>query len=86
MLGSGPLGASQLGATFDDLALAQTSKILETVVTLFVDQGRLSSLPKHLYHYTSLDTAQKILESDDIRLTHAEYSMIRRKCFMPEIS
>lgn len=74
MLGFGPLGATPLGSAFDEIALARTTDILETVVTRFVDNNQLSILPNYLHHYTSLHTAQKILENDDIRLSHAEYS------------
>ena len=63
-----------LGADFDESALARTTDILQTVVTRFVDKKQLSTLPDYLHHYTSLGAAQKILENDDVRLSHAEYS------------
>lgn len=72
MFGSGP-GATPVNADYDALALARTSEILHKVVTRFANQEKLV-FPKRLHHYTSLDTAQKILEKDDVRLTHAEYS------------
>jgi hypothetical protein len=76
MLGFGPLGGAPLGAVpdFDTAALAATSDILQSVVTSFVNERLLSAPPSRLHHYTSLATAQKILEGDDIRLSHAEYS------------
>lgn len=39
-----------------------------------MDEGSLKSPPRHLYHYTSLQVAQPIIEDDDVRLSHAEYS------------
>jgi hypothetical protein len=76
MLGSGALGSAPLGGfpDFDTAALAATSDILQSVVTNFVKLGRLHESPARLHHYTSLATAQKILECDNIRLSHAEYS------------
>jgi hypothetical protein len=71
MSGPGPTGATP--ADFDAHALARTADILQTVVTRFANQERLVP-PSLLHHFTSLDAAQKILEKDDIRLTHAEYS------------
>jgi hypothetical protein len=35
--------------------------------------------PKLLYHYSTLETIQKILEFDNIRLSHAEYSNDRHE-------
>jgi hypothetical protein len=46
--------------------------ILEKVLT--DDLPNLPKPPKFLYHYTSLETIQKILEQDNVRLSHAEYS------------
>jgi len=74
MFGSGPFGSAPFGDVFDDLAFASTSDILQKIVTIWMDEKKLSSLPARLHHYTSLDTAQKILEKDDVRLSHAEYS------------
>jgi Protein of unknown function (DUF2971) len=73
MLGFGPLGAAPLGA-IPAPALALTQDILLEVVTRFVEEGKLSRIPPELHHYTSLETAYRIISGDDIRLTHAEYS------------
>jgi hypothetical protein len=56
-----------------------TSEILEDVLTGLTGQNMLPNAPPELYHYTSLETIQKILEFDDIRLTHAEYSNDQRE-------
>ena len=73
MLGFGALGASALGEV-PAHALALTQDILQRIVTKFVEDGKLSGLPPELHHYTSLDTAHRIIEGDDVRLSHAEYS------------
>lgn len=53
-----------------------TTTILEQVLT---NLPALPYAPAELFHYTSLETIQKILERDDIRLTHAEYSNDQRE-------
>lgn len=50
--------------------------ILEKVLT---DDLPNVPVPKALYHYTSLEIIQKILEFDNVRLSHAEYSNDRRE-------
>ena len=63
-----------------ELAIAEsrvfvlTSDILEQVVTQLVGEGILQKLPSQLYHFTSLETAYRIIQEDNIRLSHAEYS------------
>jgi hypothetical protein len=74
MLGFGPLGAAPLGGVFDAEGLARTNEILETVVTRLVAANPQFSPPTLLHHFTSLEVARHILEEDDVRLTHAEYS------------
>jgi hypothetical protein len=52
--------------------------ILEKVLT--DDLSNLAvNRPKTLYHYTSLETIQKIMEYDNVRLSHAEYSNDRHE-------
>jgi hypothetical protein len=55
---------------------SMTSQILEHVLTTM---SGLPPVPNLLYHYTSLETIQKVLETDDIRLSHAEYSNDQRE-------
>jgi hypothetical protein len=74
MLGFGPLGATPLGGVFDADGLARTSEIMATVVTRLVAANSQFLPPKLLYYFTSLEVARHILEEDDVRLTHAEYS------------
>jgi hypothetical protein len=63
-----------------DIAVyAATTEILEGLLTTLAGQNLLPSAPPELYHYTTLETIQKILESDDIRLMHAEYSNDQRE-------
>lgn len=58
----------------------RTLQLFEAVTALFeqilaeVNHGHLPTPPKTLFHYSSLDTLQKCIESRDIRLSHAEYS------------
>jgi hypothetical protein len=59
----------------DATMLRTTSQILETVVTLLSDRELLPRPPEKLYHYATLETLQKIFEFDDLRLSHAEYSI-----------
>lgn len=73
MLGFGAIGEYALGEVGSE-TLAVTSNILQEVVTEFVNQKFLSGLPARLHHFTSLDTASRIIEGDNIRLSHAEYS------------
>jgi len=73
MLGFGPLGSGALGSV-PSAVLHLTSDILLEVVTEFVNEGLLPGRPDELHHFTSLETAHRILENDDIRLSHAEYS------------
>lgn len=74
MLGFGPLGTSALGEVVGGRALALSSDILEEVITLLVQEHLLVTCPRQLYHYTTLDTASQIINLDNIRLSHAEYS------------
>lgn len=73
MLGHGALGEFALG-DFGSKTLARSSEILEKVITGLVGQRKLSELPASLHHFTTLDTAHQIISSDNIRLSHAEYS------------
>jgi Protein of unknown function (DUF2971) len=73
MLGFGALGESALGE-IPAPVLALTQDILQEIVTNFVDEKKLSGPPAELHHFTSLDTACRIVEGDDVRLSHAEYS------------
>jgi len=56
-----------------------TREILEEVLSSMGQQSKLPSLPTALYHYSSLEVLQKILENDDLRLSHAEYSNDQRE-------
>jgi hypothetical protein len=47
-----------------------TTKILQDVIT----ELNFPFLPSELHHFTSLDVAVKIIDEDDVRLSHAEYS------------
>ena len=64
-----------------DLGVFQkTKEILQDVITDMADQKRLlPSPPTVLYHYSSLEVLQKILDNDDFRLSHAEYSNDQRE-------
>jgi hypothetical protein len=73
MLGFGALGEFAIGEV-GSVALALTSDILKEVVTRLVEEHVLPELPPHLHHFTSLDTAHHIILSDNVRLSHAEYS------------
>jgi hypothetical protein len=74
MLGFGALGEFGLGEIGND-SFALTSDILGQVVTELVDTERvLPALPTQLHHFTSLETAYRIIDKDNIRLSHAEYS------------
>src|SRR5260221_12313867 len=73
MLGFGALGQFALGQIGND-ALALTSDILQEVITQLVNAGSLPPLPAQLHHFTSLETAYRIIDADNIRLSHAEYS------------
>jgi hypothetical protein len=74
MLGFGALGEFAIGEIGND-TLALTSDMLQQVVTELVDVERLlPALPPRLHHFTSLETAYRILDKDNIRLSHAEYS------------
>jgi hypothetical protein len=44
------------------------------VISDLGDEGRQAALPSRLHHFTSLGTAAQIIEKDNIRLSHAEYS------------
>jgi Protein of unknown function (DUF2971) len=68
------IGGLSARAEVDAQALARTSDILQSIITRFVNAKRLTTPPGLLHHYTSLDSARKILEQDDVRLSHAEYS------------
>lgn len=73
MLGHGALGAHPLGGFGAD-TLALTSDILKDVLTRRTEDDTLRQPPARLHHYTSLDTAQRIIEGDNVRVSHAEYS------------
>lgn len=66
----GPLGMPFVIRNSQEL----TRNILQNVITAFIDQKRLKLPPDEFHHFTSIDAAHCILVSDDIRLTHAEYS------------
>jgi hypothetical protein len=74
MIGFGAIGEGAIGeAGYSTRAL--TSDILQQVVTQLVDVDRLlPSLPSRLHHFTALGTAAQIVEKDNVRLSHAEYS------------
>jgi hypothetical protein len=74
MLGFGAIGEQAIGAAgYNTRAL--TSDILQQVVTQLVDVDKvLPALPPRLHHFTSLGTAAQIIEKDNARLSHAEYS------------
>jgi Protein of unknown function (DUF2971) len=59
---------------FSTDAFQRTQEILQESITELVKKEALTTLPPTLYHYTSLETAERILNGDDIRLGHAEYS------------
>jgi hypothetical protein len=59
---------------FDVHALTSTADILDAVVTRLRREGDVPPLPNALFHYTSLEAATLIIERDDVRLCHAEYS------------
>jgi hypothetical protein len=59
--------------------LALTSDILVKVVTRLVETKVLPPLPATLHHFTSLETAYRIIDGDNIRLSHAEYSNDQRE-------
>ena len=59
---------------FDVNTFLMKKKILEKVITSLYDEERLPKPPSTLYHYSSLEVIQKILASDDVRLSHAQYS------------
>jgi Protein of unknown function (DUF2971) len=63
----------------DLAAFRKTKEILGGVITAMAEQRRLPSPPALLYHYSSLEVLQKILENDDFRLSHAEYSNDQRE-------
>ena len=79
MLGFGAIGEDALGgAGYSRRAL--TSDILQGVVTELVDVKKLlPTLPPELHHFTALGTAAQILENDNVRLSHAEYSNDQRE-------
>jgi hypothetical protein len=63
----------------EDETFILRSRMLEEAVTELSAEDRLPLLPNVLHHYTTLDTSQKILEGDDIRLSHAECSNDQRE-------
>jgi hypothetical protein len=74
MLGFGAIGEFAIGEVGTD-TLALTSDILQHVVTWLVDEEKvLSQLPAQLHHFTSLETVCRIIDGDNVRLSHAEYS------------
>jgi hypothetical protein len=74
VLGFGAIGEfalGEIGAT----TLALTSDILRDLATEFVDKRELlPPRPSELHHFTSLGTAYHVIEGDNVRLSHAEYS------------
>jgi hypothetical protein len=74
MVSSGATGHFAVGQVASD-ALALTSDILKEVVARFVNTYEPPlKPPRELHHFTSLGTAHQIIETDNIRLSHAEYS------------
>jgi DUF2971 family protein len=74
MLGFGAIGEFAVGQVSHD-STALTSDILQQVVTKLVNVDMLlPALPPRLHHFTSLGTAAQIIETDNVRLSHAEYS------------
>lgn len=74
MLGFGAVGELAIGQVGRG-ARALTSDILQQVVTQLVDVDKvLPALPPRLHHFTALATAAQIIENDNVRLSHAEYS------------
>jgi hypothetical protein len=74
MLGFGSIGEFAIGEV-GSATLALASDILQQVVTHLVDEEKLlPTLPTQLHHFTSLETASRIISTDNIRLSHAEYS------------
>lgn len=59
---------------YDDQAFSHSQQILQEVLDRLIAEEHVRYLPQTLYHYTSLETAERILQKDDIRLGHAEYS------------
>jgi hypothetical protein len=69
MLGFGAIGEFAIGEVGRD-----TLAILEEVVTRLQKEEVLPKPPSQLHHFTSLETAYRIIDCDNIRLSHAEYS------------
>jgi hypothetical protein len=59
---------------FDVKTFLAKRKILQGVITSLDASNQLPKPPGTLYHYSSLEVIQKILEMDDVRLSHAQYS------------
>jgi hypothetical protein len=71
MLGSGTEGEiGEAGPNTPHL----TSVILGQVLTQLYVEKLLPTPPPRLHHFTSLGTAYQIIEKDNVRLSHAEYS------------
>jgi hypothetical protein len=73
MLGFGAIGEFAIGEFGTD-TLALTSGILQRVVTQLTNAHALPTLPTQLHHFTSIETAYRIIADDNVRLSHAEYS------------
>lgn len=74
MLGFGAIGEFAIGQISRDSTVL-TSDILQQVVTKLVNVDMLlPPLPDRFHHFTSLGTASQIIEKDNVRLSHAEYS------------
>jgi hypothetical protein len=74
MFGHGAFGEFAFGEV-GSATLALTSDILKEVVTWLVDEEKLlPALPPRLHHFTSLETVYRIIDCDNVRLSHAEYS------------
>jgi hypothetical protein len=74
MLGSGAIGEFATGEVGND-RFTLTSLILQDVVTRLINEEKvLPTPPTQLHHFTSLETAYRIIDSDNVRLSHAEYS------------
>ena len=56
------------------LNLAVYSTTIQILQNVLTGLAGLPTAPPEVYHYTSLETIQKVLEFDDVRLSHAEYS------------
>jgi hypothetical protein len=84
MPSSGAIGQLAIGAVGSN-ALVLTSKILQDVLSPLINERVLPTPPPQLHHFTSLESAHRIIECDNIRISHAEYAndqteMAQAKC------